>query len=196
MRESETYPVTIIDGGSSKTSEISNIVKTLNIQTETIPLTQANQYSFQQSQAVIISGGPHLFTESHQKQAELMSHFSFLKSLERPTLGICLGHQAIALTFGGKVYRGRARRDEDSLSILKDHPLFKNLPEQPVFSEDHCEGVQPSNQINILAHSECYGVEAIEVIGKPLLGVQFHPEVSGQNGKQLIVNFLEWAKLM
>lgn len=187
-------PVTIINCGSTKTPDIEKLVSLHNESTEVISWDDANQHPFHHSKAVIISGGPHLFTDSEELHSEMMARFEFLKQLEKPTLGICLGHQAIALTFGGKVYRDIERRDTDEVEILRDHPLFHQLGSQPIFKEDHCEGIWPSEQMTVLAQSEFYETEAIKIIGRPMLGVQFHPEVSGSNGEKLIENFLNWAE--
>ncbi|MGI9275912.1 MAG: type 1 glutamine amidotransferase [Endozoicomonas sp.] len=185
--------VAIIDCGSSKTPNIREMVTDHNESPVTISWKQANDYDFGNCKAMIISGGPHLFTDSEAKQQELMRHFLFLKHLQTPTLGICLGHQAIALTFGGEVYRGPERRKQDEITTALEHPLFSNLPDDALFAEDHCEGISPSGVMTVLASSEHYAVEALEISDRPFLGVQFHPEVSGNNGSILIGNFLNWA---
>ena len=193
MTDSFDKTIAIIDGGSSKTPEIARIVSELSYKTETVPLQNANSYLFEEAHAVILSGGPHLFTDSTETHNSLMAQFQFLENLERPTLGICLGHQAIAITFGGKVYRDIERRESDDIEILHQHPIFHNIPSNSPFTEDHCEGIWPSAKLEVLAQSEFYETEAIKVIHRPFLGVQFHPETSGRNGEILIHNFLNWA---
>ena len=185
--------ITIINCGSDKFASIVSIVQHFGFQPISIDLQDANHWNFAESTAVIISGGPHLFTDSSEKYDQLMQSFEFLKHLEQPALGICLGHQAIALTFGAQVYRGEDRRTSDHVDIITPHPVFASLPSTH-FDEDHCEGIHPSDNMHVLVQSDYYSVEAFEIINRPFIGVQFHPETSGETGSQLIGNFLHWAE--
>lgn len=193
MNQTKTNQVIVIDCGSRTTPEIKNTLSSLGTASKIISLRSANQFNFKQAAAVIISGGPFLFTDSPEKTEALIQQFEFLREPLPPTLGICLGHQAIALTHGGQVFRGQERRDQDSITVLEKHGLFEGLPAAPLFKEDHCEGIQAGENTRILAESEFYNVEAISINDRPILGVQFHPEVSGDNGKQLFLNFIRWA---
>ena len=193
MPTQQDSPVIIIDCGSTKVGKLVSLVNDSGYTNSLITLAQGNHYPFENAHSVIISGGPHLFTDSPEKHQTLMTQFEFLKNLELPTLGVCLGHQAIAITFGGRVYRDIERREPESIRLLHQHFLFEGLPEQPVFDEDHCEGIWPSKRMKVLADSEFYETEVMEIIHRPMLGVQFHPETSGENGRILINNFLGWA---
>ncbi|WP_194842696.1 type 1 glutamine amidotransferase [Endozoicomonas sp. OPT23] len=190
---SHNKKVIIIDCGSSKVSELVTLIGDSGHPTTTIKLVESNLFPFEQSHSVIISGGPHLFTDSPDKHQSLMAQFEFLKNLEIPTLGICLGHQALAIIHGGRVYRDIERREFEPVRTLHKHFLFENLPANPAFSEDHCEGIWPSKKMKVLADSEFYETEAIEILSRPMFGVQFHPETSGETGRVLINNFLSWA---
>ena len=187
------HSVILIDCGSSKSPDISRIIKHHGFEPTTISWVDANDWNFTDASAVIISGGPHLFTRDKSSQQRIMKNFTFLKQLELPTLGICLGHQAIAKTFGSDVYRGEERRHHEYITYTRQHPLFNNLPQSSTFSENHCEGVHPCDRMQVLAYSDHYSVEAFSIINKPFLGVQFHPEISGSNGDILLGNFLNWA---
>ncbi|WP_062268932.1 glutamine amidotransferase-related protein [Endozoicomonas arenosclerae] len=193
MDQNKEKTVAVIDCASKKTPEIQGVLSDLGINSDIIALKDANQQSFDSNSAMIISGGPHLFTDSQEKKNSLMQQFQFIQNLAIPTLGICLGHQAIALTFGGDVYRDHERREKDKIQILKNHPLFEQISEESEFAEDHCEGIRPGSNTTVIARSEYYEVEAIKIDDRPMLGVQFHPEVSGKNGHQLISNFINWA---
>ncbi len=188
-----TNKVIIIDCGSDKVSELIKQIESLDYTIETIKLRDGNHFPFEQAHSVIISGGPHLFTDSPATHQSLMADFEFLKNLELPTLGICLGHQALAITFGGRAYRDIERRETEIIRVLHQHFLFEGLPVNPAFIEDHCEGIWPSKKMKVLADSEFYETEAIEILHRPMVGIQFHPETSGENGKILINNFLSWA---
>ncbi len=183
----------VIDCQSQKTPSILEMVKHEGIEPEIINWKQANEFNYKTVQSIIISGGPYLFTESPTKHQELMAFFSFIDQINLPTLGICLGHQAIALSLGCTVYRGPERRTNDTIKIIEKHTLLEELPAEPEFAEDHCEGIIASSRIKVLASSQHYKIEAFAACDRPFLGVQFHPEVSGSNGQQLFHNFFKWA---
>jgi GMP synthase-like glutamine amidotransferase len=56
--------------------------------------------------------------------------------------------------------------------------------------QDHTEGISLPSSFIHLAWSKDYAVEGMRHPHLPLWGVQFHPEVSDENGKKLIANFL------
>lgn len=185
--------IILVDCGSTRCPALSQQLGQLG-QTRTIPSSQANGFDFSTCRAAVISGGPRLFTESPQQYRAMMDEFHFISQLPCPTLGICLGHQAIALSLGCTVYRGAARRTCDTVQLRNpQHPLLAGLPQAPVFIEDHCEGIAESPLIEVLASSRHYPVEAFAARSRPFFGVQFHPESSGKNGQQLISNFLRMS---
>jgi anthranilate synthase/aminodeoxychorismate synthase-like glutamine amidotransferase len=119
-----------------------------------------------------------------------------VKRLRVPTLGVCLGHQAIVAAFGGEI--GQARRLVHGKASPIDHDgrgLFSGLPESFEAGRYH--------SLTATAVPECLEVSAScadgEVMGVrhrelPVDGVQFHPEsVLTPVGPQLARNFLERA---
>lgn len=185
MRKS--IDIAVIDCGSSKVKEICSILKEHGVQIHAIPLKKANDSSFQCFEGVIISGGPRLFTDEGK---ELISCFDFIETLSLPTLGICLGHQAIGIKHGAEVFRGRENRDKASIRIVRKSPLFTGIETGTLFAEDHCEGIGLADGFELIASSRDYPVEAMACGSKPMFGVQFHPEISGEPGKRLIENFI------
>ena len=119
-----------------------------------------------------------------------------VKRLRVPTLGVCLGHQAIVAAFGGEI--GQARRLVHGKASPIEHDgrgLFHGLPESfeagryhslAATSVPECLEVSAS-----CAEGEVMGVRHREL---PVDGVQFHPEsVLTPVGPQLARNFLERA---
>ncbi|WP_108652748.1 type 1 glutamine amidotransferase [Dongshaea marina] len=185
--------VCLIDCDSSKTPQIRTILERQGNKVETIRLRDANSTSFERFSACIISGGPHLVTDPQQGSL-LYSQFSFIDPLKVPTLGICLGHQAIALRCGAQAYRGAERREAEIIKLCDSHPLFNGIPENFSATADHCEGVTLPEGFRKLASSRFYEVEAMACEKRPLVSVQFHPEVSGELGEHILQNFCNFAK--
>ena len=118
-----------------------------------------------------------------------------------PTLGVCLGHQAIGAAYGGRVVRAPAlMHGKTSLVHHTGDALFEGLPQPlevmryhsltveratlPAELEVTAWGVDDPDEIHALRHRE-----------HPVWGVQFHPEsVLTQRGRDLLQNFLELAK--
>ncbi len=113
-----------------------------------------------------------------------------------PVFGVCLGHQAIGVAFGGRIVRARSIMHGKTSEI--EHTgvgVFAGLP-QPfeatryhslVIEEDSCPDV-----LEVTARTsdgEIMGVRHREL---PVEGVQFHPEsILTEVGKQLLGNFLK-----
>jgi anthranilate synthase/aminodeoxychorismate synthase-like glutamine amidotransferase len=116
-----------------------------------------------------------------------------------PLLGVCLGHQAIAVAFGGKV--GRARRLMHGKSSLVRHDgtgVLAGIPSPFEAMRYHSLVVEPAGlpaELVAGAWSDDDGGEP-EVMAMahrqlPIHGVQFHPESIGTNvGKAILGNFL------
>jgi len=114
-----------------------------------------------------------------------------------PILGVCLGHQAIVNTFGGKIIRAtnvmhgktsRIRSDGKGIFIGIDAPFEamryhslvacrKSLPDELIVSAES----EDDHEIMGVRHKEL-----------PIEGIQFHPEsIMTVVGKRLLRNFLE-----
>ena len=187
------FTVGVIDCGSKKVQRIAAIVEDNNCQIVPLPLAAANGYDFSTLGGLVISGGPHLFTDPRTCKI-LIPQFEFLDRLTIPTLGICLGHQAIALHHGSSAFPGAERRGVEAIELMTKHELFYGLPPRFSVMEDHCEGIALPADFQLLASSTSYEVEAMASTTYPHFGVQFHPEVSGDIGKIVIRNFCNIAR--
>jgi anthranilate synthase component II len=114
-----------------------------------------------------------------------------------PTLGVCLGHQAIGEAYGGKVIRAaRAVHGKTSRITHGGRDLFAGLPSPLEVGRYHSLVVEHASlppELEIVATSvdDPTEIHAIRHAAHPVWGVQFHPEsVLTPNGKQLLRNFL------
>ena len=114
-----------------------------------------------------------------------------------PTLGVCLGHQAIVEAFGGEV--GPSRRLVHGKASEIDHDgrgLFQGLPERFEAGRYHSlAATQVPDCLEVSATCADGEVMAVRHRELPVDGVQFHPEsVLTPIGPELARNFLEAAR--
>lgn len=116
-----------------------------------------------------------------------------------PILGVCLGHQALAQVFGGKVVRARQVM-HGKVSAIRHTGLgvFEGLPDPLSVTRYHSLVVEADSLpecFDITAWSERDG-RFDEIMGirhrhLPLQGVQFHPEsILSEQGHSLLANFI------
>jgi anthranilate synthase/aminodeoxychorismate synthase-like glutamine amidotransferase len=111
-----------------------------------------------------------------------------------PTLGVCLGHQAIVEAFGGEV--GQARRLVHGKASAIEHDgrgLFRGLPESFEAGRYHSlAAIAVPDCLEVSARCSEGEVMAVRHRELPVDGVQFHPEsVLTPVGSELAKNFLE-----
>ena len=124
-----------------------------------------------------------------------------IKTIEKPILGVCLGHQAIGVAFGGEIIKanepihgklslinhiekGVFKDVDNPYSVVRYHSLIVNPENLPDELEITATLVEDENMIMGLSHKT-----------KPIVGVQFHPEsIDTKFGKKLInnLNTTEW----
>jgi anthranilate synthase component II len=120
---------------------------------------------------------------------------------EIPTLGVCLGHQAIGEAYGGHVVRaGRLMHGKTSRIAHPGEGLFAGLPSPLEVMRYHSLIVESETlpaELEVVARAEDDETEihALRHREHPVWGVQFHPEsILTQGGKQILANFLELAR--
>ena len=110
-----------------------------------------------------------------------------------PTLGVCLGHQAIVEAFGGEI--GAARELIHGKATTVEHDgkgLFRGLPAGFEAGRYHSlAATRIPDELEICATAPDGEVMAVRHRTLPVHGVQFHPEsVLTPDGKRLLENFL------
>ncbi len=122
-----------------------------------------------------------------------------IKSLGKdiPTLGICLGMQGIANSFGGEItFANTPMHGKTSYILHNGKGIFKNVPENINVMRYHSLVVKPTekfnNFINVTATSNDTGeIMGIEHKEFPIYGLQFHPEsFASEGGMRMLLNFL------
>jgi anthranilate synthase/aminodeoxychorismate synthase-like glutamine amidotransferase len=113
-----------------------------------------------------------------------------------PILGVCLGHQAIALAFGGRVGPAQRLMHGKTSAITADgRTLFQGIPSPFQAMRYHSLAVarEPLPAcLEISAEAEDSEIMGIRHRAHPTEGVQFHPEsIMTSIGKRLLRNFLK-----
>lgn len=145
----------------------------------------------EQFDKILLSPGPGIPEEAGLMPA-VLKQYGATKSI----LGICLGHQAIAEAFGGKLHNlaevqhGVAAR----LTVAPDR-LFAGLPRQFAVGRYHSWVVDEASlptDLEVIARSPDQYIMAIRHKQYDLRGLQFHPEsILTEHGSQLIQNWLQ-----
>jgi GMP synthase (glutamine-hydrolysing) len=154
---------------------------------------------------IILSGQSHPWDKYSSES--LGGVFEVIKKAAQPILGVCGGHQQIALAFGapvglmgrdepGEGYEGAKReRGFFPVQLKKANGLFKNLPSTITVWHSHFDEVkQIPKGFHVTASNRTCQIQAMQHDRRPLFGVQFHPELfdnEHQDGRQALDNFLQ-----
>ena len=142
-------------------------------------------------QRIVISPGPGV-----PEDAGISIDIIKIFKRDIPIFGICLGHQAITVAFGGKV--GRANEIVHGKTSKIHHTgsaIFKEIPEKFEATRYHSlvatEDSFPS-ELKVTARTDNGLIMALEHEDYPIYGVQFHPEsIVTEYGMKMVQNFLE-----
>ena len=111
-----------------------------------------------------------------------------------PTLGVCLGHQAIVEAFGGEVGQAKRLLHGKASAVAHDgRGLFTGLPDPLEGGRYHSlAATRVPNELEVCARTEDGEVMAVRHAEHPIVGIQFHPEsVLTPDGPARARNFLE-----
>ncbi len=113
-----------------------------------------------------------------------------------PILGVCLGHQAIGYSYGGKIIQAKhLMHGKTSLITHHQKNIFKDIDNPFEATRYHSLVIEEQTMpvcLQVTAHSDDGEVMGIEHKEFPVWGVQFHPEsILTHAGKDILKNFLE-----
>jgi len=119
-----------------------------------------------------------------------------LKTDGRPLLGVCLGHQAIGQSFGGKVVRAATLMHGKTSAVAHDGTgVFAGLPSPFTATRYHSLVVEADglpDDLVVNARTADGVIMGLRHRTLPIHGVQFHPEsIATEHGHALLANFLE-----
>ncbi|MDP6936438.1 MAG: aminodeoxychorismate/anthranilate synthase component II [Candidatus Marinimicrobia bacterium] len=188
--------ILILDNYDSFTYNLVQYIGSINPQLEVhrndkITLEEIREL---QPDRIVISPGPGI-PEDAGLSIDIVKEFG--KKI--PVFGICLGHQAITVAFGGRVARaneivhGKTSDISHSGSII-----FKDIPNTFEATRYHSLVAMEDDfpeDLTITAKSKNGLIMALEHREYPIFGVQFHPEsIVTEHGLKMVENFLKYQK--
>jgi anthranilate synthase component 2 len=147
---------------------------------------------------IVISPGPG--TPEKKRYFGICTQILQELSYKIPTLGVCLGHQGIIHSFGGKINPAKKLMHGKTSRIEHDgKTIFKGVQNPLTGTRYHSligDKLSIPKCLEVSAKSiEDGEVMAVRHIKYPIEGVQFHPEsILCQDGKLIIKNFLNGGK--
>ena len=189
--------VAIIDYGAGNVQSVRFAFERLGVKT----VVTSDSSEIQSATHVIFPGVGHAkAAKSHLIETGLID---FIKTLNQPVLGICLGMQLLCKqteegpTEGLQIFDTNVAKFNVNLKVPavgwapvkpNNHPLFERLDNEQFYFV-HSYYAQVSEQTIGLADYEIPYSAALA--NNNFIGVQFHPERSGEAGEQLLNNFLK-----
>lgn len=199
--------IAVIDYGAGNLRSVTNAINRLGYQ----PVVTGNPADLAEADAAILPGvGAAADAMSGLRESGMLEPLCQFVKQDRPLLGICLGLQ-ILFTFSEEdgrqecldILPGRVKRLPPGLKTphmgwnqvkqKKSHPVFKGIPDGANFYFVHSYFAEQDDSSIVAGETE-YGIKMCSVIIKGnLIGVQFHPEKSGELGLKLFDNFIRLA---
>ncbi|WP_349238267.1 anthranilate synthase component II [Methanoculleus sp. 7T] len=184
--------VLVVDGYGSFTHNLCQQIGMLGAEPVVVKSdTPLDRFRSEGFDRVVLSPGP-----GHPRDSAL--YLAILGTISRtvPTLGVCLGHQAIGLAFGAEVVRaGRPMHGKVSLVRHDGCGVYAGVASPFVATRYHSLVIDPTtipDCLEVTARSEGDGaVMGVRHREFPIEGVQFHPEsILTPDGARLMANFL------
>jgi anthranilate synthase component 2 len=167
--------------------ELGHGASTTVCRNDQLPLAAVEAYD-----ALLLSPGPGLPAE-----AGLMPRIIARYAPSKRILGVCLGHQGLAESFGATLYNlpavvhGRATEAE---VCVPDERLFAGLPPRFRVGRYHSWAVQPESvpaALEVTARDDQGQIMALRHRQLDVRGVQFHPEsILTEHGARMLENWL------
>lgn len=186
-----TEKILILDFGSQYTQLIARSIRELNIYCEIKPCLQPVQWD-DTIKGIILSGSPFSVNDAQAPSVDIAA-----MAAKVPVLGVCYGAQLMAKNFGGEVAKstireyGRAFMEHDN---REEKLLYDISPRSQVWMSHSDSIVKLPAGFEVIATTDTIPVAAFKadkIAAHPLLGLQFHPEVTHSlEGKLLLRNFL------
>ncbi len=187
--------ILVIDNYDSFTYNLVHYLNELGAETEVVRNDQIGvaEALALRPEAILLSPGPCTPNEAGICLALLAA-----APADLPILGVCLGHQAIGQTYGGRVVRAKTLMHGKTSPIRHDGKgLFAGLADGFIATRYHSLSVDRASlpaELEVTAWADDGEIMGLQHKSRPVFGVQFHPEsIATQGGHDLLGNFLDLA---
>ncbi|MCK5023879.1 MAG: GMP synthase subunit A [Candidatus Aenigmarchaeota archaeon] len=185
----------VVDNGGQWTHREWRVLRDLGVETKIIPnTTPLKEIEKENVDGLVLSGGA---ARIGWESARLGEIGEYLNHAKIPIIGLCVGHQFMALHFGGKAGPSTVPEfGKTKVTVKRDSPIFKGFPKTFIAWESHNDEIKElPDEFEILASSENCLIQAIHHKEKPFYGLQYHPEVEDTEfGYEIFKNFIEICK--
>lgn len=182
--------ILVIDHYDSFVYNLIYLIK--SIQKSSITIMKSDQIDLKKVQdfdKILLSPGPGL-PQDYPQVSKLLTRYAPTKDI----LGVCLGHQSLALHFNGELQQlNHPLHGVSSLLNIIDQPiLFANVPQNTPVAHYHSWIVSKLPACLMpLAFDPLGNIMAFTHKSYKITGIQFHPEsILTPKGKQIITNWL------
>jgi anthranilate synthase/aminodeoxychorismate synthase-like glutamine amidotransferase len=179
----------LIDNYDSFTYNLAHLFGALGVE---VRVVRNDELTIEEAEA---TGASHLVVSPGPgRPADAGISVEIVKRMQVPTLGVCLGHQAIVEAFGGEVGYAKELLHGKASPVRHDGTgLFSGLPEPFDAGRYHSlAATRLPGELTPTAYADDGEVMAVRHEELPVVGVQFHPEsVLTPDGPALARNFLE-----
>ena len=179
--------ITVLDAGGQYCHLIARKIRDLGVYAE-VRASDTPASELRGRTGLIISGGPDSVYENDSARID-----PAILTSGSAVLGICYGQQLMAHNLGGHVRKGD--KGEYGLAVLhrtKPHALFADLNGDRQVWMNHRDQVETVPQgFEVIASTETCAIAAMAHRERPLISVQFHPEVvHTKQGREILSNFV------
>jgi GMP synthase-like glutamine amidotransferase len=144
---------------------------------------------------IIVSGSKTSAMEDAPWIERLLEFIRRSIDMKKPYLGVCYGHQSLVRALGGKDRVRLAAQNEHGwtkINIHQDSALTQGLPQEFYSYSSHYDEVFSLPQgMKRLASSEDCEIQACQLENRPVFGIQFHPEKTGDDAKKSLGEHLK-----
>lgn len=189
--EKEKEKCVIVDNYDSFTYNLVHLLRELGAE---VTVKQNDKFALEELEEydkIVLSPGPGVPSE-----AGLLLDVIRRYGKKKPMLGVCLGHQAIAEAFGGKIEKlsNVFHGVETLINVDTTTKLFKGLPTHLLVGRYHSWVVSKDSfpsELEVIAETADGLIMALQHKEYDLCGIQFHPEsVLTPMGKSIVGNWL------